>query len=651
MSLKRRLTLTLCTLILLLLLSVSYMIYDKSAAIINQDTKEYMTSQLERAKENIDLLLAVTRLETENLTGDLMVRRFVDGALPPEALSAYLTETMARRNANDRHYMDLFILDLTGHIVATAMEDAQGLDLSTRDYYLESVATEQTVTSDILVARSDASLIIITVSPIRDDAGNVVAHAGVSIYAEYLSSVIEDLKLGDNGYYIILDSDNLILSHPDASRIATEATFDLPENLRNTDSEAGSRPSANSPVLQSSNKNENDNLMMFKRMDSNQWVLIAVLPEAEMRQKSMSLLSDVILIGLVISVLAVFAAIYLASKISEPIVAITRSIDLAARSSQRLSLSVSEAARDLQAPVTLFNTNESLPVVDAPGADREIRNLSGSYRNFRETLNTLLKSFSFENEHLQKQSEALTTAIETRNEQTAKFVSVLSHELRTSLTLVKGYSKALSSDMEIDALTRRKFLEGILNGAEDLEHITSDILDSAYEAQSEPKLNLVTLEAAPFIERLCENTRRYVQDAGYPFEGQCQGADGFVTLDPIKITRAWNNLLSNAVKYSSKNCTIHVDLCTHDNRLMFRIRDEGIGIPLDEQSQIFEMFYMGSHDRRKGYGLGLFIARSFVEAHGSKLNFSSEVGKGTTFWFELKLDPAASQTASSTFSK
>jgi signal transduction histidine kinase len=161
----------------------------------------------------------------------------------------------------------------------------------------------------------------------------------------------------------------------------------------------------------------------------------------------------------------------------------------------------------------------------------------------------------------------------------------------------------------------------------------------------------VALEAAPFIERLCENTRRYVQDAGYPFEGQCQGADGFVTLDPIKITRAWNNLLSNAVKYSSKNCTIHVDLCTHDNRLMFRIRDEGIGIPLDEQSQIFEMFYMGSHDRRKGYGLGLFIARSFVEAHGSKLNFSSEVGKGTTFWFELKLDPAASQTASSTFSK
>ena len=134
MSLKRRLALILCALIIFLMLSVSYFLYHKSAAIINQDAKHYMAAQLERTKENIDLLLEITQLETENLANDLEVREFLKGDLSSAEINAYLNGLMVQRDPAREQYMDLFILDLTGHISAATRTEFMNLDLSSRDY-------------------------------------------------------------------------------------------------------------------------------------------------------------------------------------------------------------------------------------------------------------------------------------------------------------------------------------------------------------------------------------------------------------------------------------------------------------------------------------------------------------------------------------
>lgn len=641
MSLKQRLTLILCALIIFLMISVSYFLYHKSASIINQDANNYMAAQLERTKENIDLLLEITQLETENLASDLKVRRFLNGTLSANEMNAYLRDLMAQHDPNQEQYMDLFILDLSGHISAATKAEFMNLDLSTRDYVLKSRRTGTTVTSDILIARSDGSLVVNTVSPIYDDDGTLLAHAGIAIYAEYLSSVVKTFDMGENGYYIILDSENRILSHPDVRLIATEAAFKLPDNLRTDDLENDTASVADLPVIQPSEGDSN--LMMFKRMASNQWVLIAVLPESELLGKSISLLSDVIFIGLITTLLALLVAFYISGKITAPIVAITESIDSAAKSSQRLTQSVSNAMRDLSVSEKLFDADgkdTSDDFATSEATSNEIRNLSGAYQNFKSTLSSLINNFSLENEQLLKQTHALTTAIDTRNDQTARFVSVLSHDLRTTLTLIKGYSKALTSNLEVTEAIRQKFLLEIVEGAEDLERITSDILDSAYEAQAEPKLRLEEVDAAQFASRIFENAKRYIEEAGLTFEGTCGISAGLLTIDPVKISRVWNNLMNNAVKYSQAKGVIRVKLYATDSNLVFRIEDNGIGIPAEEQSKIFDMFFSGQHNRKQGYGLGLFIAKSFLQAHDSTLQFESELNKGTTFWFELPLIPS-----------
>ncbi|SCZ77951.1 sensor histidine kinase [Acidaminobacter hydrogenoformans] len=638
MSLRRRLALVLCALILFLTVSVSYLLYRRSAGIINQDASDYMSAQLERAKENIDLLLEITQLETKNLAGDLTVRRFLEGGLSQEEASAYLKALKTAQTDAPKHYMDMFILDLTGHITAATDPSFIQLDLSTRDYYQKSLRTGETVTSDILIGRADDSLIVITVSPIYNEEGALLAHAGIAIYAEYLSSIVKTFELGENGYYIILDSQSRILSHPEVSLIATAATIELPE-VFDLESESGMGASA-LPVIQASE--DGSERMMFKRMDSNRWILIAVLPEAELRAKSISLLSDVILIGVITSVLAVLAALYISGKITAPIVAITHSINLAAKSSQRLTQSVSSAIRDLGDSDKLFGSDSGRGLAGPDSASSEISNLSGSYQNFKATLSALIKNFSLENEQLLKQTESLTSAIETRNDQTAKFVSLLSHDLRTTLTLVKGYSKALLSRPDADEETREKFLSEIVEGAADLERISSDILDSAYEAQSAPKLHIEEVDGASYTARLFENSKRYILEAGCQFEGLCEIDSGQLAIDPVKISRVWNNLLSNAVKYSQAGGVIRVDMRRVEgvdgSRVELRIEDHGIGIPKEDQLKIFDMFFSGSHNRKKSYGLGLFIAKSFLQAHGSELRFTSEEGCGTTFWFELPLE-------------
>lgn len=635
MSLKRRLALILCALIIFLMLAVSYFLYHRSAAIINQDAKHYMAAQLERTKENIDLLLEITQLETESLANDLKIRGFLKGDLSATEINAYLKDLMAQRDPAHEQYMDLFILDLSGHISAATRAEFMNLDLSSRDYYLKSRRTGTTVTSDILIARSDGSLVVNTVSPIYDEDGTLLAHAGIAIYAQYLSNVVKTFDMGENGYYIILDSENRILSHPEVRLIATEADFELPDNLRTDDLENGAVKSEDLPVMKSSEGGRN--LMMFKRMASNQWILIAVLPETELLGKSLSLLSDVIFIGLITTLLAVLAAFYISGKITKPIVAITESIDSAAKSSQRLTQSVASAVRNLGTSEKLFDSDEASDLPTAETASREILNLSGAYQNFKTTLSSLIKSFSLENEQLLKQTQTLTTAIEKRNDQTAQFVSVLSHDLRTTLTLIKGYSKALTSGLGVDEDIRQKFLLEIVEGAEDLERITSDILDSAYEAQAEPKLHVIEIDAAQYAARIFENSKRYIEEAGLVFEGICENTEGLLSIDPVKISRVWNNLMSNAVKYSEAGSVICVKLQGADSHMVFSIEDHGIGIPAEDQSKIFDMFFSGQHNRKQGYGLGLFIAKSFLQAHGSTLHFESEPNKGTTFWFELPL--------------
>ncbi|MBS3994479.1 MAG: hypothetical protein KGZ33_01690 [Alkaliphilus sp.] len=468
-----------------------------------------------------------------------------------------------------------------------------------------------------------------------DSNNEVLAYAGVSIYAEFISNSIEGFELGKTGYYVIIDSNNLILSHPNEKLIATEATpmnYDIPNefgqiNYGNTD---------NLIIRRKYTKNGIKELQIYKLIESNNWVLIAVLPESELQEKSASLLIDVITIGIFTTILAIFVGTYISNKISIPIVAITKYINNAALSKLLISKTVTNSINSFK------NTENQLSHIEQDinpvKSDDEIRNLAKSLRTLKEFLSSIINQFNYENERIVKTSKELSLTIDETSGRTAKFISDLSHDLKTSITLIKGYAKGIMSGTIDDTDIKNAFIEGIYTSAEDIERITCDILDSAYEAQYIPKLYTEKINAREFSSKLFETAKQFAIDSDRKFEGMNMSGEGVLHIDSIKINRVWNNLLSNAVKFSSKGCRIQVYILQENKNLTFRVIDEGIGIPTEDMDQIYNMFFRNQHNDTKGYGLGLFIAKSFIEAHGSALYFTSQVQKGSEFWFSLDID-------------
>jgi two-component system sensor histidine kinase VicK len=111
-----------------------------------------------------------------------------------------------------------------------------------------------------------------------------------------------------------------------------------------------------------------------------------------------------------------------------------------------------------------------------------------------------------------------------------------------------------------------------------------------------------------------------------------------VKVDVEKIYLAIQNLLENAIRYNKVGGEIEIILKEKEKEIEFSIRDTGIGIPKNQQSRVFTKFFRGSNAIRmetEGSGLGLFIAKNIIEAHGGRIWFESEEGKGTTFYFTL----------------
>jgi len=626
MSLRRRITLTICSIIILLMMLLSSIIYTKSATILNDEAEKYMLSQLDRASENIDLLIRINRLETEALALDEKVITFLKGKIGTREMNDDLISKMNEKNLKGNYYKDLFILNNEGRIIASCMPEAMTLDLSTREYFIQSKESKGTVVSDILVARSDGSLIVITVSPIVNLNDKVLGYAGIAMKAEYFSNIVKELELGKKGYYSIVDSNNRILAHKDEELIGKESKFELTNQIFKK-----VRLEHNSIIEKRITEEQGmKQLQIYKLMESKHWILIAVLPEREMHERSMKLLFYVLLVGTFGIMLAILIGIFISKKISEPIVAITKFIDKAVKSNSIIEKSISASIR------SFADDNEDITKKESQTFTKdEIGNLRKALKNLKDYFISITNKFEYESQKLIRDSEELSSIIEESSLRTAKFISTLSHDLKTSITLIKGYAKGLKSGIIEDERTKKDFLDGICNSAEDIEKITCDILDNAYEAKCCPKLHRERIAAKVFISRLYESTKQYIINSGRGFEGVYECKDGYINIDIIKIKRAWNNLISNAIKYSSEGSKIAIYITQKNNRFEFKVIDEGKGICDSEIDKIFDMFYRGKEDKEKGYGLGLFIAKSIIDAHNSKLQVSSQCGEGTTFWFYL----------------
>ena len=234
----------------------------------------------------------------------------------------------------------------------------------------------------------------------------------------------------------------------------------------------------------------------------------------------------------------------------------------------------------------------------------------------------------------------------------SRVISTISHEFRTPLTTILGSTELLKNYG--DKWTEDKKLKHFQRIVYSVEHMTKLLNDvilfdqaKAGQLQVQPsQLNVVavTYEIVKELQRSFENHLARQRDTVPTVVFSCQDADIPANLDEKLLRQILTNLLSNAGKFSPTGGMIRLDLVVQQGQAIFRIQDEGIGIPPEDQERVFDSFYRASNvGTIQGTGLGLAIAKKCVELQGGQITVESQVGVGTAFTILLPLNPRPTQ--------
>ncbi len=220
------------------------------------------------------------------------------------------------------------------------------------------------------------------------------------------------------------------------------------------------------------------------------------------------------------------------------------------------------------------------------------------------------------------------------------FISTIHHELRTPIAIIKGYASTLRrDDVEWERDVIREKMAIIEDEADRLTDLVEDLLTaSKIQATRELKLSLTDIDLSAVATRAAD---RLEQPAQHRIE--LSFPDGFPLIqgDEARLRQVIDNLLTNAIKYSPAGTTITLGGRYSERNVTVFVRDEGAGIPKQEINKVFDRFYRIDDKLTRstqGTGLGLYLVKAIIEAHGGEISVKSQVGSGTTFYFTLPRD-------------
>jgi signal transduction histidine kinase len=243
-------------------------------------------------------------------------------------------------------------------------------------------------------------------------------------------------------------------------------------------------------------------------------------------------------------------------------------------------------------------------------------------------LSGVVKSKTAELEEANKSLREAVEELKVHDRMQREFINIAAHELRTPTQVIIGYSDLFYLRPE----NREEAVKAIARNAERLERLTRDILDVTKIEGHKLELNKEKINLSEVIASAIEDSRGNIEDSNIKFEYTTRNI--VVEADRERISQVISNLLSNAIKFT-KQGTIYILEDIKDGQAVVSVKDTGVGIDSEIMSRLFTKFTSKS---QTGTGLGLFISKSIIEAHGGRIWAENNTrGKGATFTFRLPL--------------
>jgi PAS domain S-box-containing protein len=288
---------------------------------------------------------------------------------------------------------------------------------------------------------------------------------------------------------------------------------------------------------------------------------------------------------------------------------------------------------ELQGVIELFSIKKKEYVT----ADLELLTVAANELASGISRRRLIDELRMKNIELETQTQKTAEASDTLK----KFLATFSHELRSPLNSIVGFSEILAT--ELGTLTdeaQRDFIKNITTSGRHLQQIINDILDLSKIEAGRMDLHLASYPVAYFQDSVRRVLGAAIAEKGIGLEFRFSPEFDEIVVDQTRFKQILINIVSNAIKFSPVRGRIIVTSERVGNEIQFTVADEGIGIRKEDLPQLFRPFRQASQGKglnHQGMGLGLAITKELVKLHGGRIWIDSEVGKGTTVGFTIPM--------------
>lgn len=220
-----------------------------------------------------------------------------------------------------------------------------------------------------------------------------------------------------------------------------------------------------------------------------------------------------------------------------------------------------------------------------------------------------------------------------------EFFSNASHELKTPITAIKGYAELLYNDFAQDDETKKNFLHRILKTTDNMTHLINDILMISRLEAKEAEVTFSEVRMNPLLEDVFEALEPLAANCQVALQRECEPLTVYASAKQLR--ELLMNLIGNGIKYNQPGGSVWVTIRRQGERLLIEVRDDGVGIPSEDQKRIFERFYRVDKGRSRkmgGTGLGLAIVKHIVEYYDGEISLKSKLGEGSTFLISIPME-------------
>lgn len=240
-----------------------------------------------------------------------------------------------------------------------------------------------------------------------------------------------------------------------------------------------------------------------------------------------------------------------------------------------------------------------------------------------------------------------TEKLRERDNAKAELSAMVSHELKTPLVTISGYAEMLKDESVLGALNQEQIhaVDTISSQTVKLERLISDIMDAQKMDMKKMKFNKREFAVDDLMDEQIQIHSKIMVEKNIKFTNTTKEKLK-INSDPDRLNQVFANLIKNAVDFVPENGKIEINATRKNGDVVFYVKDNGKGIPKEKQDGLFKKFYQIDTSLKRshgGTGLGLVICKGITEALGGTIWLESEVGKGTTFYFQIPNNGSTNQ--------